>query len=397
MVKVRVLDLTSRELKDEFKKIDVDKRGLEIMLPKGKFYLLKIEGMSAINANIVKQQMLSIGGEAAVARGAIEARVDKSDCIIMGTSAQYNNLIEKLKLQPWGLKEVARKIEQTLTQFNQDKLLLCWDGYRLEFHQKTLIMGILNLTPDSFSDGGKFLKKEDALRHAQEMEKEGADIIDVGGESTRPGARTVSLEEELRRVIPLIRELRKKVRVPISIDTRKAKVAKEAIESGANIINDVSALRYDPDMLKVVKKYKVPIIVMHMKGSPRTMQRAPQYRDLLSEIYTFFERTIQKLVQEGIDESKIIIDPGIGFGKTLEHNVQILRRLREFRSLGRPILLGPSRKSFIGQILNLPVDRRLNGTLASCACAIMNGADILRVHDVREVVELAKVLDRLVR
>jgi dihydropteroate synthase len=315
----------------------------------------------------------------------------------MGTFAQCLHLIEKLKLQPLGLKEVARKIEQVLTQFNQDKLLISWDGYRLKFHQKTLIMGILNLTPDSFSDGGKFLKKEDALRHAQEMEKEGADIIDVGGESTRPGARTVSLKEELRRVIPLIRELRKKIRIPISIDTRKAKVAKEAIENGANIINDVSALRYDPDMFRVAKKYRVPIIIMHMKGTPRSMQNSPQYRDVISEIYAFFEKTIQKMVQEGIDENKIIIDPGIGFGKTLEHNLQILRRLREFKSLGRPILVGPSRKSFIGQILNLPVDRRLNGTLASCACAIMNGADILRVHDVREVVELTKVVDKLVR
>ncbi|HDM08739.1 MAG TPA: dihydropteroate synthase [Candidatus Omnitrophica bacterium] len=276
-------------------------------------------------------------------------------------------------------------------------MVISWDGCRVTFGPRTFIMGILNITPDSFSDGGKYLDISKAVDRAMEMVDQGVDIIDIGGESTRPGAKSVSVDEELQRVIPVITAIRKKINIPLSIDTQKAEVAKQAIKAGADIINDVSALRFDPMMAEVVRKFNVPVILMHMKGRPRTMQRAPKYGDVVSEIYNFLANRIEWAKQRGIDEDKIIIDPGIGFGKTLEHNLEILRRLREFRSLGRPILIGTSRKSFIGMILNLPPQERLNGTLASCALAIANGADILRVHDVKEVKELAKVMDRLVR
>lgn len=397
MVRVRVLDLDLQGLKNEFQKIAVDRSAINIMLPKGKFYLLKIEGLSSVNANIIKQQMLASGGEAAVARGAITGKVKYSDCIIMGTSAQFNHLIHKLTLQPWFLKETADKIREVLLRFNQPESQIVWDNYKLEFGRKTLIMGIVNVTPDSFSNGGKFFNLDSAVAGAQRLEEEGADIIDIGGESTRPGAKAVKLAEELRRVIPVIKKVRKKIKVPISIDTRKSKVAQEAIEFGANIINDISGLKHDPNMIKVIKRYKTPLILMHIKGNPRTMQINPHYEDVISEIYTYFEKSILRLTKYGVEEGKIIIDPGIGFGKNLDHNIQILKRLKEFKSLGRPILIGTSRKSFIGAILNLPVDKRLNGTLASCACAIINGADILRVHDVRQVSEVIKIVDCIIR
>jgi dihydropteroate synthase len=229
------------------------------------------------------------------------------------------------------------------------------------------------------------------------MEKEGADIIDIGGESTRPNAKFVKEEEEIRRVIPVIKNLNRKIKIPISIDTRKSKVAREAIEHGASMVNDISGLNWDSKMIKVIRDYKVPVVIMHIKGTPQTMQKNPKYNDVISEIYDYFLKAIEKALKNGIKKEKIIIDPGIGFGKLLKHNIEILKRLIEFKSLGYPILIGTSRKSFIGQLLNLPVDRRLNGSLASSAVSIMNGADILRVHDVRQTKELAKVIDSIIR
>jgi len=252
-------------------------------------------------------------------------------------------------------------------------------------------MGILNVTPDSFSDGGRYLKPADALAQAEKMAEEGADIIDIGGESTRPFAQPVSVEEEIKRVIPVIRMVRKKIKIPISIDTYKSEVARAALEEGADIINDISALRMDSRMGALVASRKVPVVLMHMQGTPRDMQKNPRYRNVISDIRDFLRERIERAREYGIKEERIIIDPGIGFGKTVRHNLQIIRNLKEFKKLGRPLLVGPSRKSFIGKILNLEVRDRLEGTAAAVALCVWNGADIIRVHDVREMKRVSDI------
>lgn len=263
---------------------------------------------------------------------------------------------------------------------------------------RTYIMGVLNVTPDSFYDKGRFFDKEKAVKHAIDMAREGADIIDVGGESTRPGAEDVDVERELGRVIPVVRAISERISVSISIDTRKAKVAEEALKAGACIVNDVSALNYDPGMAAVIAKYGVSCILTHMKGSPKDMQVNPAYGDVVKEIISTLEESIKKAKSSGITADKIIIDPGIGFGKTLEHNIEILKRLDEFKRLGYPICVGTSRKSFIGKMLNSDDSGdRLAGTLATCAIAVMKGAKILRVHDVKETVQAARVADSVIK
>jgi dihydropteroate synthase len=268
---------------------------------------------------------------------------------------------------------------------------------KLELGGYTLIMGILNVTPDSFSDGGLFAKVEAAVEHAEDMVAQGADIIDVGGESSRPGADTVSVEAEKARVLPVIERLVGTVEVPISIDTYKSSVARDALSMGACIVNDITALRGDPDMASVVAEAGAPVILMHMKGTPKDMQLDPHYDSLIPEIASFLRTRIQAAIDAGIPQNQIIIDPGIGFGKTVAHNLEIIRRLREFKSLGKPILIGTSRKSFIGKVLGLSTDDRLEGTAASIAVAIANGADIVRVHDVKEAARVVRMTDAIVR
>ncbi|NWF75408.1 MAG: dihydropteroate synthase [Nitrospirae bacterium] len=273
---------------------------------------------------------------------------------------------------------------------------LTWADYSFDFSQKTYIMGILNVTPDSFSDGGQFFDKSSAIKRALQMVKEGADIIDIGGESTRPGSDPVPLEEELQRTIPLIEVLIKESNIPISIDTYKSEVAKRALDAGASMVNDISGLRFDPLMKSVVAQYKVPVVIMHIKGKPKDMQKDTVYEDLLSEIITYLKNSIDIAIKAGISEDKIIIDPGIGFGKTFEHNLEIIHNLQEFTVLKKPILIGPSRKAFIGKILgDAPPGERLEGTAAAVAISIMNGANIIRVHDVKEMARVAKMSDAI--
>mgnify|MGYP006277818577 CR=1 FL=1 len=255
---------------------------------------------------------------------------------------------------------------------------------RVTKNDEVLIMGILNVTPDSFSDGGRFLAHDRAKNRALEMEKNGADIIDIGGESTRPGADKVELEVELDRTIPVIEEIRKETDIPISIDTYKSEVAERALDAGADIVNDISALRFDPDLGRLAGERDVPVVLMHMQGDPKTMQKNPTYDDVVRDIKDFLEKRISKAVELGISRDRIVIDPGIGFGKKLEDNYEILRRLDEFESLGCPLLLGTSRKSFIGDTLDLATDERVEGTIASNVVGVLKGASILRVHDVRE-------------
>ncbi|MEE8360001.1 MAG: dihydropteroate synthase [Candidatus Omnitrophota bacterium] len=263
--------------------------------------------------------------------------------------------------------------------------------------KRTYVAGILNITPDSFSDGGRFADTNSAFDHALQMARDGADIIDIGGESTRPGAGPVTAEDELRRVLPVIERLKDRLKIPISIDTCKSLVAEAAIRCGASIINDITGLKGDQEMAQVAARYGIPVVVMHMKGHPRTMQNNPRYDDLITEIIENLKESIDIAKKAGMDEENIIIDPGIGFGKTLEHNITIIRELGRFKELGRPIMIGLSRKSFIGQILNRDVSGRLMGTAAAVALSILNGADIVRVHDVKEIRDATRITDSICR
>lgn len=264
--------------------------------------------------------------------------------------------------------------------------------YSFDLSSRPLVMGILNVTPDSFSDGGLYVEVDAAVERALQMVREGADIIDIGGESTRPGSDPVPLEEELRRVIPVIEAISKEVDVPISIDTYKAEVARQALRAGASIVNDISGLRFDPEMASTVAKASAGVVIMHIKGTPKDMQQDPQYDDLFGEINTYLAEGIEIARANGVREEYIALDPGIGFGKQPEHNLQIIKYLDRFSIHGRPILVGPSRKSFIGLVLGgVPPSERIEGTAGAVAISVLNGASIVRVHDVKTMVPVVKV------
>ncbi len=270
-------------------------------------------------------------------------------------------------------------------------------GY-LDIGEKTLVMGILNVTPDSFYDGGKYYEIEDALNRARKMISDGADIIDIGGESTRPNSSYVSAGDEIKRIVPIIKALSKETQIPISIDTYKADVADKAIRAGAQIINDISGLQADKEMVRVAAANNTPIIIMHIKGRPHDFPKDPVYVELIPEIISFLERRIEYSIKSGIAHDKIIIDPGIGFGKGAKHNLEILRQLNKFKCLNLPIMIGTSRKSFIGKILELSGDNDINendsrliGTLVTLVIAVSKGANIVRVHDVKEAVRVIKM------
>ncbi len=264
-----------------------------------------------------------------------------------------------------------------------------------DFFNKTYTMGILNLTPDSFSDGGNYYEVEEAVKRAKLMVKEGADIIDLGAESTRPGATYIEEEEELKRILPVVSRLVKEIDIPISIDTYKSKVAEECLKLGAHIINDIKGLKGDPNMANVISKYNAPVIIMHIKGTPKNMQKNPHYEDLIMEIKESLGESIEIAKAAGIDLNKVILDPGIGFGKTFENNLEIINKISEFKKMGYPILVGASRKGFIGDILGSPPLERVEGNLAVAAITAYEGAGIIRVHEVAETVKTLKLVDAL--
>ncbi|MCD6389648.1 MAG: dihydropteroate synthase [Desulfobulbaceae bacterium] len=274
--------------------------------------------------------------------------------------------------------------------------MMCCAATTLDLGQRVHVMGILNVTPDSFSDGGQLANKETLLQRAENMIAAGADILDIGGESTRPFAAKVELDEELNRVIPAIESIRHHFSTPISIDTTKAAVAEKALEAGADIINDVSALRLDSQMIEVAKKHNAPVILMHMQGQPGDMQKKPCYDDVISDILSFLQERLDWAEKKGLDRSRMIIDPGIGFGKTLEHNLTILKHLDQFSALGVPLLLGHSRKAFIGTILQLDdPGQRDCATAAIAALAVMAGVSIIRVHDVKKTVQAVRLAEAI--
>ena len=268
-------------------------------------------------------------------------------------------------------------------------------GHKLALGKKTCLMGILNVTPDSFSDGGLFFDAKKAVRRALEIEREGADVIDIGGESTRPGSSPVPAREQIKRAIPVIRALSGKIKIPVSIDTSDAFVAEEAVKAGAKIINDITGLRKDKNIAKVAAGYKTGLCIMHIKGAPQNMQKSPRYKDLIKEIYGYLKEGIDIARRAGVLRERIIIDPGIGFGKTIGHNLEILKNIEEFNGLDRPVLVGPSRKSFIGKILGAGVDERVFGTAAAAAIAVINGAHIIRAHDVAQMRQAALIADSI--
>jgi len=373
--------------------VGVDPASIRFFNYKSEVLLFKLYNVDARGANILKQEFLSAGGDVALNKHVASFKVDTSDVITFGTLKVYQRVLEKLKLIPYfGLKEVKETLEKAVSENKIKEFEIA--GKVFNFNDNKYVMGILNVTPDSFSDGGKYNSLDLAIKRAEEMIEEGADFIDIGGESTRPFAESVPLDEELRRVVPVIKEVSKRFpNIPISIDTYKAEVAKASIENGATIINDISGLRFDEKMIDVAKKYNVPVIVMHIKGTPKDMQKNPVYSDLMKELLEYFNERISTLNSEGLD--KIIIDPGIGFGKIREHNLTIINRLNEFKIFNLPILMGLSRKSFIGLTLNKPVEERLYGTLASNLISIMKGASIIRVHDVKPHVDLIKMFNAI--
>jgi dihydropteroate synthase len=331
-----------------------------------------------------------------VARGSVSCSVDHTDLVLMGTGKQLRLAAEKFKRQPFGIKSIADKLEQLLSGIDRkDFIVRCRSG-ALDLHRRTHIMGILNVTPDSFSDGGRYLDPEVALEMACRMVADGADIIDVGGESTRPGAKKVSADEEISRVIPVVERIAKSRDIPISIDTYKAMVAERALDCGADIINDISGLRFDGGMAAVAAEKGCPVVVMHIKGTPADMQKAPSYDSLMDEVIGSLQGSIDIATEAGVEPDNIIVDPGIGFGKRFEDNLGIIKNLGELKVLGKAVLAGASRKAFIGRILDgSDSEERLEGTLAASVIAAANGAHILRVHDVKEAKKAALVTDAI--
>jgi len=380
------------------RKIGVDPYGIEAMMPKMTHLNILLEGIKCNIANIIKQEMLSIGGDAAVSRASVSCSVEKTDVIIMGTTKQIQRFSDKMSIQPLGLSNLSKAIKQLLSNISQDLFVLRTFKREIVLGDRTQVMGILNVTPDSFSDGGLFNVPEDAIEYGLRLVEEGADIIDVGGESSRPGAEHVPVEEERSRVIPVIKGLADRVKIPISIDTTKAEVAREAIENGAEIINDISAMSFDVSMADVIADTGAAVILMHMRGNPQNMQKGDLfYKSLLGDIIEFLGDKMEKTELAGIDLENIMIDPGVGFGKTGEDSMRLLKYLSELKVLGRPIVTGVSRKSFIGKITDGGPLERMEGTAAAVTASIMNGTNVVRVHDVKAMKKVVAMADAIAR
>lgn len=374
--------------------IGSDEGGIALMAPKGQTLLIRLENVGLKAANLIKQEMLARGGDAAVHRDVSMLTIESSTVLLLGTRRQLRDFCRKCRNQPFGLKKLGAELEaalytEELTWRRPARQMTCRER-QLTFGDRTLIMGILNVTPDSFSDGGQFISRETAVSRAMQMIDEGADIIDVGGESTRPGATKVTLEEELDRVIPIVEALVSAVSVPISIDTYKAEVARRCLELGAHIINDVSGLRADPLMAQVVAQYRCPIVIMHNRTEA-------VYEHIQSDVIRELRESIALAHQAGIEDGQIILDPGIGFAKTQEQNLQLLKSLRALVDLGYPVLLGTSRKRVVRNTIAAEADDCIEGTAATVALGISQGCQIMRVHDVKAMKRVALMSDAIVK
>lgn len=395
----RLLHLrSSYEALETLRKIDCDPYGIEAMLPKMVYHNILLEGIKCNVANIIKQEMLSVGGDAAVSRSTVSCSAAETDCVIMGTAKQIQRLSDKISIQPLGLSAISKAIKELLANVSKDLFILKTCRREIVLGEKTGIMGIINATPDSFSDGGSFKDTNAAVEYGLKMAEDGADIIDIGGESSRPGAPPVRVEEEIARVIPVIKGLERSVKIPISVDTTKAEVARLAVENGADIVNDISAMTFDRGMAQTVADTGAAIILMHMRGTPEDMQKGDlSYRSLRGDIISFLEDRLEEAQGAGISPEQIMVDPGIGFGKTQEDSMRLIKYLSEFKILGRPIVTGPSRKAFIGKITGGEPSERIEGTAASLTAAIMNGTNVVRVHDVKVMRKVAAMADAILR
>lgn len=395
-IQINILEICSLEQAiAELKKIDCDPAGVKLMQDKAVFKIIKIEKMKCKAANILKQTFLGKGGDVAVSSHSADLSQEYTSVLIMATVKQYKQALIQLKMQPWGLKQIGEKIESILTNNNSlPKRIYSWKDRQLILDAETsLVMGILNLTPDSFSDGGSYNELDAAIRHVEKMQADGADIIDIGAESTRPydGGQKISAVEEMDRLLPFLQKILPHCSVPVSIDTYKAETADAALAMGAHMVNDIWGLQQDTAMSSVVAKYDVPVIIMHNK----TEISYPT--GVIADIQQFLSRSIAIGIEKGIKGENIIIDPGIGFAKTVADNLEIMDNLDQFKNLNCPILLGASRKKFIGHVLDLPVNERLEGTLAVSALGKIKGVQIHRVHDVKAVKRTLMMMDAMIR
>jgi len=371
---------------DEMRRTGATEHGVQRMMTKGEFLAVALEHVGRAQANLLKQEMLAAGGDAAVSRGICSEEKSETGALLVGSRRQFTALISRLAEEPFGMPEIGREIDRALGAYGRRRFVLHLGPRELVLGPRPALVGVVNVTPDSFSDGGQYLDPKAAIARGEELAAQGADILDIGGESTRPGADPVAADEELARVIPVIRALAASAKTPISIDTRHARVAREAVAAGACIINDVTGLTGDPEMARAAAETGAGLVLMHILGDPKTMQQNPTYDNLMADICRFLRRGILAAREAGVAEDHILIDPGIGFGKRLEHNLRILARLDQLRTLGRPIMVGVSRKRFIGDVTGIQTPaERLFGTAAACAMAVAKGALALRVHDVPQM------------
>jgi dihydropteroate synthase len=393
---IRLLSVHSPEdVERELAAIDLDPFSIRNLGPKMLHRLLLLEKIGIREGNLLKQALLSLGGDAAIAGRKGEREPASVSVILMGTDKQLRRLCQDLSLQTFGLPSFAADLLRLLDTMSAPPRSWTIATRSLDLSCRPCVMGVINVTPDSFSDGNRFLSPENAVKRALEMEQEGADIIDIGGESTRPGADPVSSDEELQRIMPVLEKLSGRLTIPLSIDTFKSVVAREALAAGAEIINDISGLTFDERMADVIAESRAGLVVMHTRGRPVDMQNDTEYRSLLTDVIDSLRTSLLQAEAAGISADRIVIDPGIGFGKSTEGNLELLRRLPELSVLGRPVLVGTSRKSFIGTVLNRPHGERLFGTAATVAVALSKGAAIFRVHDVRamrDVVDMTKAI-----
>lgn len=407
---------TPQALRVEMERLGCDPRGIHIMLPKGRFFLLRADGVPFAAASILKQEMLSKGGEAALSGEIYYGGERTTGVLLMGTERTFKRVLRVLSAQPLpSLRELGNELASVLRSWEQPECNALQIGdRRFVWGERTYVMGIINVTPDSFSGDGLLPSNAPnteviraAVSQALRFLEQGADLIDIGGESTRPGSEPIDAETEIARIVPVIEALRAQTRAPISVDTYKAAVAQAALDAGADLVNDVWGLQMDPEMAPLVAERQVPVIIMHNRSKPRNAAQEERlggryvgiaYEDLMGDIIRELRAQVDRGVTAGIARERMIVDPGIGFGKTVAQNLYLLNHVDELRALGLPILLGPSRKSFIGYTLDLPPDERLEGTAAAMVVGILRrGCDIVRVHDVQAMVRVVRMTDAILR
>jgi dihydropteroate synthase len=382
-------------LRNAIASVGCDPAALPVFGKKSEIIPVMARGIKQSVAVIIKQEMISSKGDAAVHREAITAGVEKTDVVLLGTVSVYEDFIRKARAQGYPtLSALADEVESIIVRGTKEIGIMKFRGKTLTM-DKPRIMGIVNITPDSFYDGGRYNGTDEALTRCREIIEQGADIVDIGGESTRPGAEPVSLERELERVIPVIEKAAKEFDTIVSVDTYKAAVAEEALRAGAHIVNDISGLGYDPEMPDTIARYQSGAVIMHIKGTPKDMQKDPVYEDIIGEMNEYFTERVALAKKHGIPESGLMIDPGIGFGKKLEHNIAILANLESFKIHGLPIAVGASRKSMVGMLIDREPELRLWGTMGVHVFAYYNGVNIIRVHDVKEHYDMLSIIDKM--